>query len=363
MNFNLAFIVLLSSFTIAFILIPEIINLAKKKKLNFSAKDENSGLNKRQISNLGGVAIFISLRVTQLLFFDIPNFPNNFFIASLFILFLTGLNDDLAGSHPISRLFFQVFAALVFIYPDQFFIKSLEGIFNIETLNPIFGIVLTTLFIVGTINAFNLIDGVDGLAGTLGVLGSIFFSYLFYISGNIGLTLFSLSLLGSCIGFLYYNISPAKIFLGDSGAYIIGFTFSILSIKLINDINLSAIQIANMKISSAFSIISAIIMVPVYDSFRLFLLRLYRKKSPFKGDYNHLHHILQRLGFSHKQIMLTFSLLTSMLFVMSVLLQDFGAFFSIAILLIMMIVFNVLIYYFQLRLNKNSTVKYIDLDN
>jgi UDP-N-acetylmuramyl pentapeptide phosphotransferase/UDP-N-acetylglucosamine-1-phosphate transferase len=360
MNFNLFFIVFLSSFSTAFILLPQIIKLANKKKLNFIAKDEATGLNGRQISNLGGVAIFISIRVTQLLFFDIPNFPYNYFIASLSILFLIGLNDDLIDSSPLSRFFFQALAALVFIYSDQFFIKSLEGIFFIGTFHPIFSVLLTLLFIMGTINAYNLIDGVDGLAGSLGVVGSLFFTFLFFLIGDIGLTLLSLSLLGGCMAFLCFNISPAKIFLGDSGAYIIGFTFSVLSIKLINVVSVSPLQLFNFKISSAFSIISAIIMIPVYDSLRVFIIRLYQKKSPFKGDHNHLHHILLRLGFSHLQIMLTLSLITLILFFVSLLLQPLGSTISIAILFAIMIGFNLMVNLFQNRFKTDESSVYME---
>jgi UDP-N-acetylmuramyl pentapeptide phosphotransferase/UDP-N-acetylglucosamine-1-phosphate transferase len=350
MNLTLAFIVLFSSFAIVFLLIPELVFLANKKKLNFTAKEESNGFRKRKISSLGGVAIFISIRVTQLLFFDIPNFPDNFFIASLFILFITGLNDDLAGSHPISRLVIQLVAALIIIYPEQFYLLTLNGFLGIDTLNPIISIFLTCLFIIGTINAYNLIDGIDGLAGSLGIVGSFFFTFLFYLQGDVGLMFFSICLTGSLIGFLCFNISPAKIFLGDSGSYVIGFSFSILSIKLINEVSLSSFQIGAFKITSALSIISAIIIIPVYDTLRVFTLRLLQKKSPFKGDYNHLHHILLRIGFSHRQVMLIFSFLTIVFFCLSVLMQSLGPTLTIIIFFVLMMGFNWIILFFQKEL-------------
>lgn len=355
-------LVLFSSFIIAFLTIPTLVNLAVKKNLNNSAKPVLNGLSKRRISNLGGVAIFVAFSITQSIFIEIPNFPFNYFTATLLFLFLVGLNDDLVGVRPINRLFAQFIASIIIVYFGGLYFSSFEGKFSIETFDLLLGLILSTLFIVGTINAYNLIDGVDGLAGSLGVVGSIFFSYLFYLSGDQGLMLFSLTFLGSLAGFLYFNISPAKIFLGDSGAYIIGFTFSIISIKLIEEVSLSPIQIASYEITSAYSVISAIIMVPVYDTLRLFTLRLYQNKNPFKGDYNHLHHILQRIGFSHKWITITFSLITVILFVSSVILQPFGSTLSIAILLLMMLGFNLVIYLSHNRYKRQSKIEYLELD-
>jgi UDP-N-acetylmuramyl pentapeptide phosphotransferase/UDP-N-acetylglucosamine-1-phosphate transferase len=344
-------LVLISSFLIVVFTTPGIIHLASKRNLYGRTKPVLKGLSRRQICSLGGIAIFISFRITQALFIEIPLFPTNYFVVSLFIIFLVGLNDDLAGISPISRLFAQIIVALIMIIPGGLYFTTLDQIFGVA-LDPIFSKVITGLFIVGIINAYNLIDGIDGLAALLGALGAFTFAYLFYLSGNIPLALLCIALFGSLMGFLVYNFSPAKIFMGDSGAYIIGFSFAILSIMLSNSIKDNSFILIGYTVKSSFGLIASILIIPVIDCLRVMFSRIIRGVHPFVGDNNHIHHRMLKSGLSHSQSSLILVFLNFFFVLLALGLQNFAPLTQIIILLIIAILLNLLTFKFLLSPQK-----------
>lgn len=342
--FNAA-LVLGTSFLISFLIIPAIIHLALKRNLYANIKPVLKGQKVRKITNLGGVAIFVGLRITHSLLIEIPDFPANFISATLFILFLFGLNDDLTGVRPISRLLAQAIVAFIMIVPAQLYFESLGRILGIEQNIPFVFEIITAIFIVGLVNAFNLIDGIDGLAGVLGLLGSIVFAYLFFLNGDEGFALFSLALFGALAAFLAYNLFDAKIFMGDSGAYTIGFVFAILSVRLVNRVDESAIQFAGIQIRSAYGIITAISIIPLFDTLRVLVLRICRGSHPFRGDNNHIHHRLLKMGLSHSQISLSLGLATCMFIFIAFSLQAYSPFIQILILFGLALVLNTFLHF------------------
>jgi UDP-N-acetylmuramyl pentapeptide phosphotransferase/UDP-N-acetylglucosamine-1-phosphate transferase len=335
-------LILITSFFITFLSMPSLIILAIKRSLFQTIKPVLKSHSKRQISNLGGVAIFISIRITQSLFIDIPNFPVNYVTGSLFILFLVGLNDDLKGVRPISRLLAQLIVSIIIVFPGGLYINSFEEILGIHNIEPLIAQILTMIFIIGLVNAFNLIDGVDGLAGTLGMLGSFTFGCLFHLSGNDGLAMLALALFGAIGGFLIYNISPAKIFMGDSGAYIIGFLFALFSVQLINQVHTAPIYFNEIYLSSAFGVVAAITIVPVFDTARVFFLRLYNKTHPFKGDNNHIHHRLLKMGLTPSQIALILGSFTLSLVIIALSFQSLAAIYQVIILFSITLLLNLI---------------------
>jgi UDP-N-acetylmuramyl pentapeptide phosphotransferase/UDP-N-acetylglucosamine-1-phosphate transferase len=148
-------------------------------------------------------------------------------------------------------------------------------------------------------NAFNLIDGINGLAGTMSVLSLAFFAAWFYFTGDLPFIILIASLAGGILAFLKFNYTPAQIFMGDTGALTIGFIMSVLAIKFIEgNANLPEGHIA--KIHSNISVGAAIVLYPLFDTLRIFSIRIYRGKSPFSPDKNHVHHLLVRVwGGSH----------------------------------------------------------------
>ena len=351
----LAVLTLISGFLISYLLMPNIIYLAIRKNLFSSLKPVINGGEVRKISNLGGIAIFVGLRITHSLFIDLENFPTNYYIVALFIIFLIGLNDDLTGMRPLNRLIAQIIVALVIVIPGDLYVHSLDGMFGIYELNPMLGMFLSAFFIVGLINAFNLIDGIDGLAGSLAFTIMLAFAYLFYLLHRTDLALLSLAFSGTLLAFLLYNLHPAKIFMGDSGAYIIGFTMGTLSIELVNGSSQNSIEILGITLNSAYGIVVALLFLPIFDTIRVFTLRICNKQHPFKGDSNHLHHRLIKFGFTHSQIAATFVVTTLALAGCSILLHNFNPAIQVLILLGIVLLLNLLSYYW-LSEKKSSAI-------
>ena len=156
----------------------------------------------------------------------------------------------------------------------------------------------------------NLIDGVDGLAAGVGFIAASVFGAWFVFANEFTLAALSFSLSGALLGFLIFNFSPAKIFMGDSGSLIIGMFLSVLSIKLI-EYPITRIDNFWVHISNPMIVIAAL-SYPLTDTLRIFVIRAAKGQSPFAADRNHLHHRLLDAGYSHVQtviIIYVFSIL------------------------------------------------------
>jgi UDP-GlcNAc:undecaprenyl-phosphate GlcNAc-1-phosphate transferase len=348
----LALITLLSGFLITYLLLPNIIHLAVKKNLFSTLKPVMKGGEIRKISNLGGIAIFVALRITHSIFIELDNFPTNYYIAALFIIFLIGLNDDLTGMRPLNRLIAQITVSLIMIIPGDLYIRSLNGMFGIYELHPFAAVFLSAFFMVGLINAFNLIDGLDGLAGSLALTIMLVFAYLFHLLDRTDISLLCLAFSGALIAFLRFNMHPAKIFMGDSGAYIIGLSLGVLSLQLLNEVSQHSLQVYGITFHSAFGIVSALLLIPVFDTIRVFVLRLYNKKHPFIGDNNHLHHRLLKMGFSQSQVVITLVASTVLLTAISLCLQEFNPAVQVGILFSIAMLLNLISHYISKKYTK-----------
>ncbi len=240
------------------------------------------------------------------------------------------------------------------IIPGDLYIRSMNGMFGIYELHPIAAVFLSAFFMVGLINAFNLIDGLDGLAGSLALTIMLVFAYLFHLLDRTDISLLCLAFSGALIAFLKYNVHPAKIFMGDSGAYIIGLTLGVLSLQLLNEVSQQPLQIKGITFHSAFGIVTALLLIPVFDTIRVFVLRLYNKKHPFIGDNNHLHHRLLKIGFTHTQIALTLVASTIALTLCTMLLQSFNPLIQVLILISTALILNLISY--RLCEKKSQTI-------
>jgi UDP-N-acetylmuramyl pentapeptide phosphotransferase/UDP-N-acetylglucosamine-1-phosphate transferase len=157
----------------------------------------------------------------------------------------------------------------------------------------------------------NLIDGIDGLAAGVGFIAASVFGVWFIFANEYTLASLSFSLSGALLGFLIFNFSPAKIFMGDSGSLIIGMFICVLSIKLI-EYPVNGLNSFWIHVSNPIFVIAAL-SYPLTDTLRIFLLRAVKGQSPFAADKNHLHHRLLDCGYSHAKtvvIIYVFSMLT-----------------------------------------------------
>jgi UDP-N-acetylmuramyl pentapeptide phosphotransferase/UDP-N-acetylglucosamine-1-phosphate transferase len=149
------------------------------------------------------------------------------------------------------------------------------------------------------VNSFNLIDGIDSLAATTGIIVNGTFALLFMHTKQYELCAICLAIVGATTGFLRYNITPAKIFMGDTGALLIGLVSAVMAIKFIEMGNIGNVGASSMFMAPALTI--TILIGPVFDTLRVFIIRIWNGKSPFEPDRNHIHHRMLKLGLTHLQ--------------------------------------------------------------
>jgi UDP-N-acetylmuramyl pentapeptide phosphotransferase/UDP-N-acetylglucosamine-1-phosphate transferase len=175
----------------------------------------------------------------------------------------------------------------------------MHGLFGINEIPNVASLALTFFTVLVITNSFNLIDGVDGLAGSLGLLTTLVFGSYFFFVGQGMYAVMAFALSGSIIAFLIYNFSPAKIFMGDTGSLLLGLINSVLVIKFIN---VAGNPATSFHIEAAPAVGFAILIVPLFDTLRVFGLRILDRRSPFSPDRTHVHHFLLDLGLNHKKI-------------------------------------------------------------
>lgn len=341
------------SFLLAVAGIPSIIRIALKYRL-FDSAESHRKSHRTQISRLGGVAIFCSFTITILLFATTVKYQEaNFLITSCIILFGLGLKDDLYGVGPSTKFLLQMVVAIILVVLGDFRLSSLYGVFFLWEVNVIWGGLFSIVLIIFVNNAFNLIDGIDGLAGTIGVISALSFGIFFAIGNELPYAFIAFAMTGAIAGFLVFNYSPAKIFMGDTGALLIGLVSVILAIKFIELNKIGLVPHPNFYSAPAIAV--AVLLIPVFDSLRVFFIRILHKRSPFTGDRNHLHHRLQQLGFSTKKIVVILAVFNMCMIFFAVILQNLGNFVLITLLISICVVFNSLITY---RLGKKNDPNY-----
>jgi UDP-N-acetylmuramyl pentapeptide phosphotransferase/UDP-N-acetylglucosamine-1-phosphate transferase len=289
------------AFLITFFSIPVIIEVAKDKKL-FDVPGERK-VHNVVIPTLGGLGIFAGFIFATLI--GVPPSETSvlqYLMAAIMIIFFMGIKDDILILTATKKFVGQLIAASIIIKFGGIEINNLYGIFGIYALPHTAAFLISLFTIVVITNSFNLIDGVDGLAGSLGLLTSLIFGIYFYYAGQTLYAIMALSLAGSLVGFLIYNFSPARIFMGDTGSLLIGLINSILVIKFIN---VASDPSSLVPLNSAPVLGFAILIVPLFDTLRVVSLRIVNGRSPFWPDRNHIHHLLLDIGLSHKSIALT----------------------------------------------------------
>ncbi|MFT3979973.1 MAG: MraY family glycosyltransferase [Ferruginibacter sp.] len=334
------------AFIITFFAIPVIIQIAKDKKL-FDEPDERK-VHKTVIPTLGGLGIFAGFIMAFLLGTPGGSFTElQYIAAAAIVIFFLGLKDDILVISASKKFIGQLIAAGILIRYAGVEITNMHGFMGIYEIPQFASVTFSFFTIIVITNSFNLIDGVDGLAGSLGLLTMIIFGTYFYSVGMLSYAVMAFAMAGSIVSFLIYNFSPAKIFMGDTGSLLLGLVNSILVIKFINSAGTAQ---GFIDISAAAPAIGfSILMVPLFDTLRVFGIRILHRRSPFSPDRNHVHHFLLDLGFTHKQI--TFTCVSANIFFIALayFAKNMGTTFVIGILLFAAISFTFLLYYLRSR--------------
>jgi UDP-N-acetylmuramyl pentapeptide phosphotransferase/UDP-N-acetylglucosamine-1-phosphate transferase len=216
-------------------------------------------------------------------------------------IFLIGIADDLAGMNPYKKLLAQTVIAVVLATNPEYRITHLHGVLGIEDVGGFASFALTAVFVLASVNAMNLIDGINWLASGLSLAAFTTFAVCFHQLQDPGLLAVCATLSGALLSFMYFNRTPAKIFLGDSGSLLCGFLISVAAIRLLQHPQSFQAAEAIGILQRVPLILASILFIPFLDMLRVFVIRLASKRPPFSADRSHIHHRLLDSGYTHLQ--------------------------------------------------------------
>jgi UDP-GlcNAc:undecaprenyl-phosphate/decaprenyl-phosphate GlcNAc-1-phosphate transferase len=294
------------AFIITFYSIPVIIQVSRMKKLYDIPDDRKLHVN--PIPSLGGLGIFAGFMMGLLLMVNLNEKSAassfQYYLTALLVIFFFGIKDDILILTPFKKFIGQITVTAILVFKANLLISDMHGFLSIGKIDYTLSCCLSFFTILVIINAFNLIDGVDGLAGSIGVISSTFFAFFSLMTGDLYYALFGFSFAASLAAFLIYNYSPARIFMGDTGAMLVGAVNAILVIHFINTAENSRILPVLASPAMGFGVL----LIPLLDTLRVFGIRIIHGRSPFSPDRNHIHHLLLDRGCSHMKVTLILSL-------------------------------------------------------
>jgi UDP-GlcNAc:undecaprenyl-phosphate GlcNAc-1-phosphate transferase len=342
----------LTSFVITILAIPSIITVARTK--NLFDKPEGRKPGRKEVPTLGGLAIFAGTVISLTLFCHVTQFPELPYVtAGAMVLFFIGIKDDILIIAPWWKLSGQVLAAMIISILAGIQINFPDVMLGLGSTGHVLTAVITILLVVCLINGFNLIDGIDGLASGIGIISSGFLACLFMVSGFREYALLSMVLLGSLLGFFYFNVisRKKKILMGDTGSLMVGFISSFLVLRFLG---LEKPALAGVQISSPQSLALAIFIIPLADMVRVVFIRIWRGKSPFQPDRLHIHYRLIDQGLKHWQVTAILLLFNVLMIICALVLQFLGEIILAPTLILIMVV----VYIIEWRLMKRRKTAY-----
>ena len=337
-------IAFLLAFIVAFMTTPYTIKIAHKIGAVDVPKDERR-MHKKAMPKFGGPAVILGFLVSVIYLLIVMSMENtiNLFgsesygmkllgmFLGIVVLSITCIIDDIKTIRPIVKLAGQLFAAVIAV---SFGIRL--GEFNLSFINnplieEIFSCIITVVWIVGVTNAINLIDGLDGLSSGISVISAISLLVIFVLNGSplVSIVLIT-ALAGALVGFLPFNFTPAKTFIGDTGSNFLGFSLSIISI----------LGVAKTYTFAVIVLPLIVLGLPIFDTLWAIIRRLIKGKSIkaiFKADKGHLHHRIVARGFGQKQAVLILYGLSATFGIFAVILLDSGIWKALSFLLMVIV--------------------------
>jgi UDP-N-acetylmuramyl pentapeptide phosphotransferase/UDP-N-acetylglucosamine-1-phosphate transferase len=301
------FLAVSTAFLIGFLLTPIVILVLKKMELMDSpgGRKIHSGF----IPSMGGIAFVIATFIAVLSWLDAQYIMEiRFLLAAFGLMFFVGLRDDMVNMSAVQKLAGQFIAAYLVVVMADIRFTSLYGFMGIYDLPLWISYGLSFFTILVLTNSFNLIDGLDGLAGSISLVTFLFLGWWFFEADLMSYAVFSLILVGAVLSFLVYNWHPAKIFMGDTGSLSLGFALSVLTVLFI-DKNGTMSSFEGWKFNAPIASGVALLIIPIYDTSRIFIKRTMNGKSPMAPDKSHVHHFLLRMGLRHDQVTITLVLI------------------------------------------------------
>jgi UDP-N-acetylmuramyl pentapeptide phosphotransferase/UDP-N-acetylglucosamine-1-phosphate transferase len=283
----------------------------------------------------------------------------------MIIIFLIGAKDDILPMRPSAKLVGQIFVALILVFRADVIINNFYGLFGIYALPVWFSVLFSIFVIILIINAFNLIDGINGLAASIGILISLVFGTWFFLIERVELAMIAFALTGALVAFLKYNLTPAAIFMGDTGSMLVGFVCTILAIKCLETDNsyfaeklIEKPYLGIYKMEAAPAVVIGILIIPLFDTLKVFLTRIIRGRSPFMPDKTHTHHLLLDIGLSHTRATIVLVLVNIVFVLIAFYFQFLGVFGLMSIIIVLAMVCSSLLFYIasKMKIKKNSII-------
>ena len=306
---------LLCAFAVSFLMCPLVKSFAYKIGAIDVPKD-NRRMHKKPVPRLGGLAIFLGFIVSMLLFVKVDHQLQGILLGASIIVVL-GVVDDMSPLRAYFKFCVQIFAALVAVFHGVV-IQTLSNP-NVFAESPYWdlgwlSIPVTIIWIVAITNAVNFIDGLDGLAVGVSAISTASLIVVALMVKEVNIAVILCALFGACLGFIPYNMNPAKIFMGDTGSTFLGYILATLSIT----------GLFKMYAIISFAVPFLILGIPIFDISFAFLRRIAHGQNPMKADRGHFHHRLIDMGFSQKQAVAIAYMLTGILGLAAVLLTSSG---------------------------------------
>lgn len=329
--FNLPLQSFITAFVVALIFIPTLITLFSRYNLLDTPNSRKE--HQTPVPTMGGIAIALGFLCSYFLWIPFSwDTLSISFTFGFFILLILGIMDD-TKDIPARYKFLIQFAVAALLAVSGLRVQDFGGIMGIHQLPVMAQYTITIFIIVGITNAYNLIDGVNGLAGGLAFMGLVTLGIFLQLGGDTTAALLAFALAGAVLGFLYFNFDPAKIFMGDTGSLLLGFSIAVLTIKLMN----SQIILPNGMVVQENILALGIVLIPVFDTARVFLQRIWRGGSPFVADRTHLHHYFTNKGIGHGVTTSTIIFINGIILFIALQLQHKNPNLAILLLLLFMV--------------------------
>ncbi len=320
---------LLVALVVSFLMTPIVKTFAYKVGAIDVPKDARR-MHKTPIPRLGGLAIFIGFMVSILLFVEITAEMRSILLGAVIIVVL-GVVDDIMALPALLKFVVQIVAALIPAAarrgdPGVFQSQRLFG--NAYWVLGNLSVPLTVLWIVAITNAVNLIDGLDGLANGVSAISATTVLVIALIGGQFQVAVVMAALVGACVGFMPYNMNPAKMFMGDTGATFLGYILATMSIQ----------GLFKFYAIISFAVPFLILGLPIFDTAFAFIRRIAHGQSPMHADRSHIHHRLIDMGLNQKQAVATLYVISAILGLSAVVLTTSGEGRAMLLFLVLCIV-------------------------
>ena len=316
---------------IAFLTTPVVKSLAfRVGAVDDPKKDKDPGrrMHRNPIPRMGGLAIFLGFLLSTLIFVVPLTNPTKGMLVGAVIIVILGILDDIYDLPAKLKFLVQIVAAVIAMLSGN--IITVLSNPNIFSSNPVWQLgwlsyPITVLWIVAITNAVNLIDGLDGLACGVSTISSMTMLVVALLVTETREAVMMGALAGACLGFLPYNLNPAKIFMGDTGSTFLGFILATVSIQ------------GMFKLPAIITFVVPFLMLglPIFDTAFAFIRRIAHGQSPMHADRGHVHHRLIDMGFSQKQAVGILYVISAILGLSAVVLTTGGAMKAMLFLLAM----------------------------